>query len=75
MRSIPIVLLLSLSAGLAAQPREEAMPMQEWTRQVGAQTRPDKTETFNVTDYGAVADGRTINTLSLIHISEPTRPY
>ncbi|NLZ07851.1 MAG: glycoside hydrolase family 28 protein [Phycisphaerae bacterium] len=65
MRSIPIVLLLSLSAGLAAQPREEAMPMQEWTRQVGAQTRPDKTETFNVTDYGAVADGRTINTRAI----------
>lgn len=62
MRSIPIILLLSLHAGLAAQPREEAMPMQEWTRQVGAQTRPDKTETFNVTDYGAVADGRTLNT-------------
>jgi len=65
MRSIPIVLLLSLSAGLAAQPREEAMPMQEWTRQMGAQTRPDKTETFNVTDYGAVADGRTINTRAI----------
>ncbi len=65
MRSIPIILLLSLSAGLAAQPREEAMPMQEWTRQVGAQTRPDKTETFNVTDYGAVADGRTLNTRAI----------
>ena len=65
MRSIPIVLLLSLSAGLAAQPREEAMPMQEWTRQVGARTRPDKTETFNVTDHGAVADGRTLNTRAI----------
>ncbi|MDI9433805.1 MAG: glycoside hydrolase family 28 protein [Planctomycetota bacterium] len=65
MRSIPIILLLSLNAGFAAQPREEAMPMQEWTRQVGAQTRPDKTETFNVTDYGAVADGRTLNTRAI----------
>lgn len=36
--------------------------MQEWTRQAGAQTRPGKTETLNVTDYGAVADGRTLNT-------------
>ncbi len=39
--------------------------MQEWTRQVGAQTRPDKTETFNVTDHGAVADGRTLNTTAI----------
>jgi len=65
MRTIPIVLLLSLSVGFAAQPREEAMPMQEWTRQVGAQTRPDKTDAFNVTDYGAVADGQTINTRAI----------
>lgn len=65
MRSILLALLLCLSAGSEAQSKEETMPMQEWTRQVGAQTRPDKTAIFNVTDHGAVADGKTLNTKAI----------
>lgn len=44
---------------------EEATSMQEWTRQVGARTRPDKTQAVNVNDYGAVGDGRTLDTQAI----------
>ena len=51
--------LLILSSAVVSEPAEEAIPMPEWTKQVGAKTIPDKTTVFKVNDYGAVNDGKT----------------
>jgi polygalacturonase len=37
----------------------------EWTTKVGAKKYPTITKTFNVKDYGAVADGKTMNTMAI----------
>ncbi|MDU1905891.1 MAG: DUF4450 domain-containing protein [Dysgonomonas sp.] len=36
-----------------------------WVKDVGARKFPTKTQTYNVTDYGAVADGITMNTKAI----------
>ncbi len=41
------------------------MPMQEWTRQVGAKGGPTRPRPLNVTDDGAVGDGKTLNTKAI----------
>lgn len=38
------------------------IPNLEWTKTVGARTVPKGTKSFNVSDYGAHADGTTLNT-------------
>ncbi len=37
----------------------------EWVKDVGARTKPDKTQQFNVEDYGAKPDGVTMNTVAI----------
>lgn len=37
----------------------------EWVKEVGARTEPAGKEPFNVTSYGAVADGATLNTKAI----------
>ena len=39
--------------------------MQQWTQQVGAKKTPDKNDVFKVNDYGAVNDGKTLNTKAI----------
>ena len=37
----------------------------EWTSKVGAKKSPTVTKIFNVKDYGAIADGKTMNTVAI----------
>lgn len=37
----------------------------EWTKEVGARTKPKQTPVFNAEDYGAVPDGVTLNTKAI----------
>ena len=37
-------------------------PDLSWAKEAGARTFPVETQTFNVTDYGTVADGKTLDT-------------
>jgi polygalacturonase len=58
------VLLLALSAFVhPAAPAAEADPA--WVKQVGAKTMPTAKATFAATKYGAVGDGKTLNTQAL----------
>lgn len=65
MGSILLVLLLSFNNSLVANSSDEAIPMQQWTKQVGAQKMPQKTTVFKVNDYGAINDGKTLNTKAI----------
>lgn len=62
---VSVLLTLLLSLNFAADSANEVMPMPEWAKQVGAKTMPQKTEVFKVTDYGAVNDGKTLNTKAI----------
>jgi polygalacturonase len=55
------VLLLALSA--FGHPAADADPA--WVKQVGAKTMPTARATFAAANYGAVGDGKTLNTLAL----------
>jgi polygalacturonase len=58
------VLLLALSAFVhPAAPAADADPA--WVKQVGAKTMPTAKATFAATKYGAVGDGKTLNTQAL----------
>lgn len=37
-------------------------PDLKWAEEVGARTSPNKTQSYNVSDYGGIADGVTLNT-------------
>ena len=37
----------------------------EWVSEVGARTEPTGTKVFNVSDFGAIADGTTLNTQAI----------
>lgn len=37
----------------------------KWVKDVGAKSATTSTKTYNVSDYGAIADGRTLNTASI----------
>ncbi|RZK25089.1 MAG: glycoside hydrolase family 28 protein, partial [Hymenobacter sp.] len=60
-RVLPLF-LLALSA--FAHPAASAADP-EWVKQVGAQTMPTAKATFAATAYGAVGDGKTLNTQAL----------
>ncbi|MBC6612816.1 glycoside hydrolase family 28 protein [Hymenobacter sp. BT507] len=61
-------LLLSLLLPLLAwQPAPSSAPATDpaWVQEVGAKTQPTAKTTFLVTKYGAVADGKTLNTQAI----------
>jgi polygalacturonase len=63
-------LLLPLLAWLgsfapAAAPVARPAADPDWVKQAGAKTQPAGNATFLVTKYGAVADGKTLNTLAI----------
>ncbi len=62
MTSFLLAVLFSLGISFEAKASDKAIPMQEWTKQVGAKTMPRKTAVFKVNDYGAMNDGKTLNT-------------
>lgn len=65
MASVLLALLLSFSTTLEAKPQDAAIPNREWTKKVGAQKMPNKKEVLKVADYGAVNDGKTLNTKAI----------
>ena len=65
MVSVLLALLLSFGTTLEAKPESAAMPNQEWSKKAGAQKMPDKKEVLKVADYGAVNDGKTLNTKAI----------
>jgi polygalacturonase len=65
MVSVLLPLLLSCSIALDAKPQDAAIPNQQWSKKVGAQKMPDKKEFLKVADYGAVNDGKTLNTKAI----------
>ncbi|OFX52871.1 MAG: hypothetical protein A2W86_01145 [Bacteroidetes bacterium GWD2_45_23] len=40
-------------------------PDPDWADDVGARYAPEETDVWNVTDWGAIADGKTLNTISI----------
>jgi len=65
MLSILLTLLLNFNCTFLAGSSNEAIPMEQWTQQVGAKKTPDKKDVFSVNDYGAVNDGETAATKAI----------
>lgn len=63
---IAIMAMMFVACGtIKAQNAPAAASELEWTKHVGAKKTPTVTKTFNVKDYGAVADGKTMNTTAI----------
>jgi polygalacturonase len=62
MLPVLLALLLCFNSTVETNPLNNELPNLQWTNKVGAQEMPDKDEVFNVADYGAVNDGKTLNT-------------
>ena len=65
MLSILFTLLLNVNCTFLGGSPGQAIPLEQWTKQVGAKTMPEKTEVYNVADYGAVGDGKTLDTKAI----------
>lgn len=65
MASILLTLIICSCIALAAETPENAKQAPEWTKQVGAKTIPKNTTIFKVNDYGAIKDGKTLNTKAI----------
>jgi polygalacturonase len=59
-----LFLLLGTCAGVFAAGSKE-IDLPQWVEQTGAQTVPQRTDIFKVTDYGAVSDGKTLATRAI----------
>ncbi len=64
---LPVILTLILffNNAVEAKPLTKESPNLQWANKVGAQKMPDKDEVFNVVDYGAVNDGKTLSTRAI----------
>ena len=60
-----LALLLSVNNILFASSSTEAIPMEKWTKEVGAKTIPDKQEVFSVNNYNAANDGKILATKAI----------
>ena len=65
MLSCVLALLLSFNSTFPAVSSNEVIPMEQWTKEVGAKNMPDKQAVFSVNDYNAVNDGKTLATKSI----------
>ncbi len=65
MRSILLVLVLVLGNVAPAGALGKSKTDLSWTKNVGAQKMPDSQEVFKVNGYGAVSDGKTLNTKAI----------
>lgn len=65
MLTVALTLLLIFNCSMTETASDEATPMEQWTRQVGAKTTPQQTAVFNVNDYGAVNDGKAFATKAI----------
>ncbi|MBN2180895.1 MAG: glycoside hydrolase family 28 protein [Sedimentisphaerales bacterium] len=62
MVSLLLALFTNFNCIFTASSSDEAIPMEQWTQQVGAKKTPDKKIIFKVNDYGAKNDGQTLAT-------------
>jgi polygalacturonase len=65
MLGVLTALLMSFANVTATESADEAIPMDEWTKSVGARQMPGKQGVFKVNDYGAATDGKTLATKSI----------
>lgn len=65
MVTVLLTMLLIFNCSITEYTAGEAIPMEQWTQQVGAKKMPQKTNIFKVNDYGAVDDGKTLNTKAI----------
>lgn len=65
MLSIMLTLLLNINCTFLTNASNQAIPLEQWTRQVGAKTMPEKTKIYNVADFGAAGDGKTLDTKAI----------
>ncbi len=65
MLSILFTFLLNFNCTFLAGSPGQAIPFEQWTGQVGAKTMPDNNKVYNAADYGAVNDGKTLNTKAI----------
>jgi polygalacturonase len=63
--TVALTLLLIFNCSVTKSNSNEAIPMEQWTQQVGTKTTPQQTAVFKVNDYGAVNDGKTLATKSI----------
>jgi len=59
-----LALILSFNT-LEAKPLNKELPNLQWINKVGAQKMPEREDVFNVADYGAVNDGKTLSTRAI----------
>jgi polygalacturonase len=65
---IPLCLLLALSFAFISfheKPVKNDLPKLEWLKEVGAKKMPSKKRLYEVTKYGALNDGKTLNTKAI----------
>jgi polygalacturonase len=65
MRTVLLTLLILFNCDVTKSNSSEAVPMEQWTQQVGAKTTPQQTAVFKINDYGAVNDGKTLATKAI----------
>jgi polygalacturonase len=65
MLSVLLALILSFNNTVEANPLNNELPNLQWTNEVGAQKMSDRDDVFNVADYGAVNDGKTLSTKAI----------
>ncbi len=65
MLSILFTLLLNINCTFLAGSSNHAIPMEQWIKQVGARTMPENSNVYNVADYGAAGDGKTLDTKAI----------
>jgi polygalacturonase len=63
--SVPSALILCISNTVGTNPSTNESQNLQWTKNVDAQQMPDKDDVFNVADYGAVNDDKTLNTKAI----------
>jgi polygalacturonase len=62
---LSVLLVMVLTLGNSPDAKLSNTPTPEWSKKVGAQKMPDKQEVLKVADFGAINDGKTLNTKAI----------
>jgi polygalacturonase len=65
MMTVLLTLLSIFNCSVTEYTSNEAIPMEQWTQQVGTKKTPQKKTLFKVNDYGAVNDGKSLTTKAI----------